>query len=374
MYMNIGVGAGAMGILGHGDMLRGKYLTAVVLDRKRRAHFVPIKHTIGDYFLARIGDDLYGFSLKDAEYYSVGDVGSKMAKFVLYSTAHTRPMNTSKLEKIGRTLAAIGVSRIDRQMLRLLSLLGRAEARRRKAIYDAAEEGGEKGGDKAAAKWDGHNLKAVADTIQANPGQWPELAGKLADYINELGIEKISVPVQEIASYIERDLNTTDPTFLGELCSRFSRVDLENRAMTNVPRTSSTAWLKWAVLMGGVLMVMVVVGMGVSEGWFDSLGSFIPSGLDASTLGQAFNPNALGGQALQQIGGAAGVDCSAEGIQGRYASPLDLKIAVQTGTETCELPESIEASLEHVQAPVATAVPAEGAAVPAPAPAPAPAP
>lgn len=350
-----------MGIMGHGDFLRGKHTTALVLDHAKRAHAVPIKHTIGRFFLAAIGNDLYGFDTADAPVYTIGDVGSKQARFIIYHVSHTKALDIAKLDKVAEVLTANGLGKVDRQKLRLLSLLGRAEAKREKRIYEVRQKRGQEAADKEAAKWEGHDLMAVAQHIQENAKDWPDLAGKLATYIDELGIERIRTPVREITEHIEKDLVSTEPTFLGELCTRYGRVDIENRAMTNAPKTSSTSWMKWGVLMGGVLMIVVVVMMGITEGWFDSLGSFIPTGLDANTLGQAFNPNALGGQALSQVGGAAGVDCSAEGIQSRYASPLDLKIAVQAGAETCELPEAVEKSLEHVQAPVATAVPADGA-------------
>ena len=66
-----------MGIRGHADQLRGKYVTALISDSNHRAHAVPIKKMIGDYFLAAVNGQLYAFSHEGRADFDDGGLGEQ---------------------------------------------------------------------------------------------------------------------------------------------------------------------------------------------------------------------------------------------------------------------------------------------------------
>ena len=52
-----------MGVLHGRDIYSSKWITAEISDASNRVHYVPIKHTLGDYFLADILGDVYAFKI-----------------------------------------------------------------------------------------------------------------------------------------------------------------------------------------------------------------------------------------------------------------------------------------------------------------------
>ncbi len=350
-----------MGVLGHGDWLRGKYVTAIVSDHNDRAYAVPIKHVIGDYFLADISGNLYAFTVRGARILTIGDVASRQARFILYDTSNYKPLDTAKLGKLADVLAANGLGRVDGSLLALLTLLGKAEARRDAAARKAADA------HKKGAKWKPHELAEIMALIDAHAEMYPDEAAALKLYVTEIDIERVVTPVRKVADYLTDELVTTDPSFLGELSSRWARMDMENKAMTNTPKSSGTSWVKVGVVMALVVGVVGIIGIGASEGWFSNLTFGIGEGLDFESVGKAFSPGGLSGGGGGSFMGSLtpGPDCSASGIQARYASPLDMAVAVDSGAETCDpLPKEITDALAVVELP--------RAAEPEPAPAPAP--
>lgn len=342
-----------MGVRGHGDWLRGRYPTAMVSDSNDRLYLVSIKRTIGEFFVTEIGDNLYVFTTKDARILTMGDLTSRQSKVIMYDTSNFMPIDTAKITELAQCLDANGLRRMDASLLKLFSLLGRAESKKELEVRKAIAS------KKKAGRYTVHEAKDMFDLIAKHADMFPEEAAELKLYLEELGKKEIIAPVGKVADFLTDELVATSPSFLGELLSRHARIDRENRTMSNTPKTSAVPWLKWGLVMAMVVGIVCVVGVGAQQGWFSGLSLGIGEGLDFSQVGAAFSPGGMGGG-----GGVSGPDCSAAGIQGRYASPLDLKIAVETGAETCPLPEEVAKSLEFVQAPIATATPA----TPAPAP------
>ena len=55
-----------MGVLSGRDILTSKFITAEITDSEDRIHYVAIKHTIGDYFVADLDGKFFAFTLKNA--------------------------------------------------------------------------------------------------------------------------------------------------------------------------------------------------------------------------------------------------------------------------------------------------------------------
>ena len=52
-----------MEILGWRDLLSAKWLTALNTDVNGRLFFIPIKHLLGDYFVAKINGHIFAFEM-----------------------------------------------------------------------------------------------------------------------------------------------------------------------------------------------------------------------------------------------------------------------------------------------------------------------
>ena len=52
-----------MGVLSGRDILTSKFITAEITDSEDRIHYVAIKHTIGDFFVADLDGKFFAFSL-----------------------------------------------------------------------------------------------------------------------------------------------------------------------------------------------------------------------------------------------------------------------------------------------------------------------
>ena len=55
-----------MGVLSGRDILTSKYITAEITDSEDRIHYVAIKHTIGDFFVADLDGKFFAFTLQNA--------------------------------------------------------------------------------------------------------------------------------------------------------------------------------------------------------------------------------------------------------------------------------------------------------------------
>jgi len=104
-----------MGVLHGRDLLSSKFPIAIIKDASKRLHFVPIKHTIGDYFMTKIDNKWYFFKIDD-EICEYRQTLTKSFKVLLYDTKHYTPIKSeikelelllqkNNLPKVGINLA-----------------------------------------------------------------------------------------------------------------------------------------------------------------------------------------------------------------------------------------------------------------------------
>ena len=332
-----------MAILHHRDVLSAKHTTAVIMDNNNRVHFVPIKHTIIDHFLAEVGKTLYVFSLKGAKIYVTGDMASKHARIILYDVTHYKAVDPAAVQELGLLLTENGLPKVNRALLRIFQVFAQREAAAKSKDARASANEAVAGG----TEFEPHDIQWLVDSLANEPTRWGREAEPLLEYVRGLGARSICMPVKRIADYIHEDLLATDPSFLGELSSRVARTETQNGVMTNTPKKSTLSWAKWLMVavMGATVVGLIFAGM--DAGWFDSVTGLVPD-LDLSGLGNVMQP---GGLSLGGSSPAAVQDCSAEGLQARYPSPWDLKVAVDTGAETCELPKALADSIKNIEPP-----------------------
>ena len=99
-----------MGVFHGRDLLSGKYPTAIIIDSVNTAHFVPIKHPVGDYHFEMINNELYAFDTK-GDSYKWRQSLAKAFEFQIYFTDCFKPVS-SKIKELELILERNNLGRI----------------------------------------------------------------------------------------------------------------------------------------------------------------------------------------------------------------------------------------------------------------------
>ena len=70
------------------EFFSAKWITAVITDSSNRLHLVPIKYTIGDYFVTKINNSLYVFKLDGSQIKNYRKNYEKIKSVLFYDTTH----------------------------------------------------------------------------------------------------------------------------------------------------------------------------------------------------------------------------------------------------------------------------------------------
>ena len=115
-----------MGVLHGRDMLSSKWITAIISDASHRVHFVPIKHTIGDYFITDIDGDVYAFKIDGRRILQYRESMVKTFRILQYDISHHLPLSaeTKELEII---LELNKLPKVDGMLANIFKILGSKE-------------------------------------------------------------------------------------------------------------------------------------------------------------------------------------------------------------------------------------------------------
>lgn len=289
-----------MGVLNGRDILTSKYITAEITDSEDRIHYVAIKHTIGDYFVADLDGKFFAFTLKNARILTHRVTMTKSFRVIQYDTSHYSSLRpeTKELEIM---LEKNSLPKMNRMLHNILRVLSKREK---------------------------HNFKphSIVDLVQefaGKEGQYPEEVRSIRNYLMELDVDTIVTPVRKITDFIQEDLIATSPSFLGELLPRIQRLDNEHRKITNTPVKGTGGMLKLAVI--GLMAIVIVVGLVYAndQGVFDDIFKF---GESVGKIGDG-----LGGlPAPGQFVTPGSLDYSDAALQAKY-TPEELKVAINNG-------------------------------------------
>ena len=115
-----------MGILNGRDQLTSKFITAEITDSSNRVHYVPIKHTIGEYFVVDLDGHFYAFTMKDARILTHRKTATKSFQVIQYDTSHYSSIKPETKE-LEIALKKNSLPRMDRMLHDVLRVLGRRE-------------------------------------------------------------------------------------------------------------------------------------------------------------------------------------------------------------------------------------------------------
>ena len=320
-----------MGILSGKDIFKSKFITAQIIDSGNRVYFIPIKHTIGDYFLASINSELYVFKLDGSKYITYRHTATRSFQVVIYSTDNFKPMSvdTNKLKEI---LDKHNFHKVDRSLLKLFKLLS------------IKEKNKEKTDEKTPKDPDGnaiiHDLDNFLTTLELKKNKKNlALTQDLINFIQELPTKQIITPLQKVSDFLDQELLTTDAKFLGSVMDTYNIVKHQHGKITNSPINGSQPWFKFLAITMAIGLVIAVAYYAYDQGYFDSI--LTPfEGIQNSLSG--FDSLTISGPTLTPE----------ERLMQQYPTPEELNLAIAKGeVKYDDLPEQIRKEIDLVGLP-----------------------
>ncbi len=270
---------------------------------------MPIKFTIGDFFLTEIETQLYCFEIDHAAIKTYRGTGLRSIRYLNYDTTHYRPIS-EKVKELELILKKNSLPKVNNLLSNVFKVLGQREKE----------------------EFTTHSLLKLIENLEDEYG---EQAKNIVIYLKELGLDEIVTPLRGVSNYIEDDLKTTRPAFLGSIVSHYQRVDLEHKKVTNTPIGPKKAWAKLVAILA-VLMLIVVIGyFAYEQGAFDSLTGMFSGFGDFSM--PTFTPPSLP---------------SSTDIMSKYPTPEALKAAIDRGEVSYNsLPSDVKKMVDNVKTP-----------------------
>ena len=333
-----------MGVFGNNDLFSRKYVTAVVRDKNDRGYFIHIKSQLDEYFITKLNKTFYAFSMEGARIITHRWFGVRFFQWVDFDTSHYKSIQFDKLEELKLLLIKNRLPRMNMLQFYMIKLLGRKERKKQLKQIEAAKTAislQEASGKEAKEiEVPPHDMEALINELTERQSDFPEESYNLIEYIKSLDIDTIVTPCRSIAEYIEDDLIATKPSFLGELMPRISRLLGKTGEIVNAPYSTKNAWMMKLMLIGFVVVGIAMVIWMIDAGYFDFVTAAIPTGDSFAGVGNALNP----------VASAKANACTDQALRARY-TPEALKIAIESGTETCKIPEETQKLVDSVKLP-----------------------
>lgn len=341
-----------MGLL-KGQVQSPKFTTAEITDSDNRIHYVPIKHVIDDYFLAKIGGNHFAFSMKNARiltHRSDSGLGSSF-QVIQYDTCHYSSLSptTKELEQL---LESHSLPKMDRTMHNMFTVLARRETKgfgkfrvgdrlfeteknaqkyldglKEQYKYEETYNPETQEYEKVPLKIerDIHQIEELYKIFEDEKGEFPDQVKEIKKYLDELDVKEIVTPLRKITDFIQDDLIATVPTFLAQGVERANTLDGSLRQVTNVPRKPKSNMMKYMLIIMPVIIVGLIIAMGVSEGWFDGIFEFTDN---LAVIQDGFKDSGLGSIGNIQRSSTGGIDHSDAAIQSKYPDCHALQVDI----------------------------------------------
>lgn len=251
-----------MGVLHGRDLFSSKYVTAIVVTPQNTCYFVPIKRTLGQYWVCEIEHRTYVFRIEGSHIITRAASAVRPVRLLIYHTSHIMPLgDTSALD---RFLGDNNLGRFDRLTHVLLRLMGKQQR------YD------KNGKPRASsipelADWVGGQLKDDAPDSPLLDPSMREITMELKEFLDNLAVEHVVGDTRAISEYLDSDLLVTNPGFFGDIIDHLKHVDFEGRIICNTPLTAARDWTKLLAILFGVVGVAVAAFLAYQSGMFDGL-------------------------------------------------------------------------------------------------------
>lgn len=303
------------------SVFSSKYITAIISDSADSLYLVPIIHTIGNYFVTEIKGTRYIFKIGKPKQYQ--GFRKNVFSLLFYDTSHFKPLN-SKTSELELVLKQNSLPKVDSTLAKVFKFLGSKEKKDFKPhnIEEMVKELSELK----------ENKKAQSELIQQGYNFDDNLAN-IINYLQSLNVTEIVTPLRSISDFIQEELITTDPAFMGTVIDSYQRTDAQHKIMSNTPTLGKISMMKVLVLVTLIVASTMIAYLMYSEGMFDAsnnpLSSMMP---DAMTKNLPFD---------------ASNDAM---VQDRYPDPVSLQNAIDSGeVNPDDLSKDVKKMLEGLE-------------------------
>lgn len=257
-----------MGVLHGRDLLSSKWITAIISDASHRVHFVPIKHTIGDYFITDIDGDVYAFKIDGRRILQYRESMVKTFRILQYDITHHLPLS-SESKELEIILELNKLPKVDGMLANIFKILGSKE--RGNFVSHKLSE--------LIDRINGYEKTEARNELEA---KYSKEAMNMINYLDHLDVKEIVTPLKKVSEFIQEDLIATDPKFMGTVVASYQRTDMEHKKVTNTPIASKQAWIKFLAIFMGIGLVGAVAFFVYDGGYLDNM----MGGMSMPTMGQ----------------------------------------------------------------------------------------
>jgi len=258
------------------EFFSAKWITAVITDSSNRLHLVPIKYTIGDYFVTKINNSLYVFKLDGGQIKNYRKNYEKIKSVLFYDTTHYKPINASSKE-LELVLEKNSLPKVNSTLAHVFKILGTKEKKEFKPhkLDELTKQ--------LSVMRDDEKTK---DKITQHGYDYDKSLLDIINYLQSLSINEIITPLRNVSNFIQEDLVSTDPSFMGTVIECYQRTDLEHRKITNTPSLGGRSMFKVALF---AMIIISAAGAGYimyDEGYFTTNNPFnnvIPNSLSPNS-------------------------------------------------------------------------------------------
>lgn len=212
-----------MGIISHRDLFTPKYITAIIKDSSGRGHFIPIKHTIGDYFITEIEKQTFAFKIDDSRIITYKETAARSIRILFYSTKHYLPMSPENTKELEDILNINGLPRVNMMMFGAFKVLSQRE--------------------KQAKAFESHNLPEIVSAIAQGGQKYALQAQNMETYFKNISVDRVVTPVKDTTEFLEDDFIGTDPKYLGDIYNSIQRVDFVAKKVNNAKIDAKKPWM-----------------------------------------------------------------------------------------------------------------------------------
>lgn len=296
-----------MGITNGRDLFSAAYVTAQIVDATKRIHYVPIKHPIGDFFIADIGKQTYCFKIDPSRIMTYRETMTKSFRVLWYTTENYQPISAGDTALLEDVLRTNSLPKVNYMLFSTLKTLGKREKNLQ-----------------PNQKFPGHSLVELTKEVTKHETQYTEQVQNITNYLEHLQTQQIVTPVRQVSEFLEEELIVPDAKFLGDIVSTLQKVDQEHKKVTNVPITGKLPWFK-------ILLIVSLVGILGGVGYY-----LYESG--------AFSNFSLTG--------FLGQSASSQDLMKQYPTPESLKVAISEGkVKESDLPPDIKREVDAIKLP-----------------------
>lgn len=210
-----------------------------------------------------INRQTYCFKIDGSRMKYYQETAVKTFRVIDYDINHFMPVSPKDNKELEDLLVKNTLPKVDNMLMSVLKYLGNKEKHNQKEFQP-------------------HNLSEMFEEAAKLKDDLPEETQNLMNYLNSLESQQIVTPVRKVSEFLEGEVMTTEPKFLGTIVSAYQRTDVEQKRMSNVPIGAKHAWLKMIMIIVIVVMLVAAIAIGWSMGLFNHIvptfGSFGPSG------------------------------------------------------------------------------------------------